>query len=107
MDNKNFREEQKERFDVILEDVEGNIRPRKVKVGDKKNPSGGGWQSAAVAGEIGFDIVLPMVLGLVGGAKLDELWGTRPKATLLLFFVGLAMGCASLIRIVRDALRRR
>ncbi len=94
-------------FDVILEDVDGGLRPRKVKPLQKKGERSSGWQYTAVAGEIGFDIALPMVLGLVVGGKLDEAWGTRPKATLILFFVGLFFGCASLIRIVRDNLIRR
>mgnify|MGYP001568115122 FL=1 len=97
-----------EYFDVILEDVETGIRPRKPKSTDKKlSDNGGGWQFVSVAGQVGFDIALPMVLGLVVGVKLDERWGTRPNATLILFGLGLVISCASLIRIVRDALRRR
>ena len=97
-----------EHFDVILEDVETGIRPRKVKAVEKKSSErGGGWQFASVAGQVGFDIALPMALGLVGGVKLDERWGTRPKATLLLFGLGFVISCASLIRIVRDALNSR
>lgn len=97
-----------EHFDVILEDVETGIRPRKPKLTDRAlSDTGGGWQFASVAGQVGFDIALPMVLGLVVGVKLDERWGTRPNATLILFGLGLAISCASLIRIVRDALHRR
>lgn len=96
-----------EYFDVILEDVETGIRPRKVKTTDKKKVSGGGWQFVSVAGQVGFDIALPMVLGLIVGVKLDEHWGTRPTMTLALFGLGLMISCASLIRIVRDALGRR
>lgn len=98
-----------EYFDVVLEDVETGIRPRKSKPPGKKISSntGDGWQFASVAGQVGFDIALPMVLGLVGGVKLDEHWGTRPKATLILFGVGLFISCASLIRIVRDAVGKR
>lgn len=97
-----------EYFDVILEDVETGIRPRKMKAADKSvADKSGGWQFASLAGQIGFDIALPMVLGLVVGVKLDERWGTKPNATLILFAVGLMISCASLIRIVKDALDRR
>lgn len=95
-------------YDVILEDVDEPIRPRKIKSGKTQNDQPGiGWQFASVAGQVGFDIALPMVLGLIGGVKLDEQWGTRPKATIVLFGIGLVMSCASLIRIVRDAARKR
>jgi predicted F0F1-ATPase subunit len=96
-----------EHYDVILEDVDGSIRPRKIKAEATKKASGNPWQFATVAGEVGFDIALPMVLGVVVGGRIDAWWGTRPKATLILFFVGILFACASLIRIVRDAVRKR
>lgn len=97
-----------EHYDVILEDVETGIRPRKIKTPDKKKSAvGSGWQYASLAGEIGFDVAVPMVVGLIVGTKLDERWGTQPKVTLLLFGLGLLFSCTSLIRIVRDVLRKR
>lgn len=97
-----------EHFDVILEDVETGIRPRKIKVPEKKkSSSGNGWQYASLAGEIGFDVALPMVAGLIGGVKIDERFGTKPTATLVLFGLGLLLSCASLIRIVRDVINKR
>lgn len=96
-----------EYYDVILEDEEGNIRPRKIKTLIPKKPQDGGWRYVGLAGQIGFDIALPMVVGLLAGVKLDAAWGTRPKATLLLFFIGLCLGCASLLRIVRGVSHKR
>lgn len=94
-------------YDVILEDVETGIRPRKIKISEKKKSGNGGWEFVGMAGQVGFDIALPMALGLVAGVKLDERWGTRPKATLVLFGLGLILSCASLIRIVRDTISKR
>lgn len=99
-------EKEEEHYDVLLDDLETGLRPRKVKIDPKKKAKKSGWGSATAVGEIGFDIALPMVLGLVVGTKLDEQWGTRPKATLVLFFTGLIIGCTSLIRIVYDSLRK-
>ena len=82
--------EEDEQYDVILDDVDYGIRPRKIKVDLKKKKKPMGWGMATAIGEIGFDIALPMTLGLVVGGKLDAHWGTRPKATLLLFFLGLS-----------------
>jgi len=101
-------EDDEEQYDVILEDVETGIRPRAIKsVLTKKKSRGSGWQYASLAGEIGFDIALPMVLGAVVGNKLDLEWGTRPKAALVLFLVGVVISCTSLMRIVRDVLNKR
>ena len=105
-DQKNEQIEE-EHFDVILDDIETGIRPRAVKTDLKKTKKSSGWGVASSLGEVGFDIALPMALGLIAGVKLDEHWGTRPKATLLLFFLGLIIGCTSLIRIVRDSLTKR
>lgn len=95
-----------EQYDVVLEDEEGFVRPRKRKEAKEKKVKANGWQLAGVAGQIGFDVALPMVGGLIIGIKLDKVWGTHPKMTLMLFCVGILLGCTSLIRIVRDALRR-
>lgn len=97
---------EEEHFDVILDDVETGIRPRAIKSDPKKAKKSSGWGMATSLGEVGFDIALPMTLGLIAGVKIDEHWGTRPKATLLLFFLGLIIGCTSLIRIVYDSLRK-
>jgi len=94
-------------YDVILEDIETGIRPRKTKISEKKTSGSGGWEFVGMAGQVGFDIALPMALGLVAGVKLDERWGTKPQATLILFGLGLVLSCASLIRIVRDISRKR
>lgn len=95
-----------EHYDVVLEDIEDPIRPRQGKsVQKEESPSG--WQLFAGTGEVGFEIALPMTVGLIVGVKVDEMWGTRPKATLAFFLVGLVISCASLIRIVRDNMNRR
>lgn len=95
-----------EQFNVLLEDEEGFIRPRKRKETKAVKSRGGGWQLAGVAGQIGFDVALPMVGGLIIGIKLDTVWGTHPKMTLILLVVGIVLGCTSLIRIVRQALKK-
>lgn len=107
MESANQNNNEDEQYDVILDDVESGIRPRKLKTDVKKKKKGMGWGAATALGEIGFDIALPMALGLFIGTKLDAQWGTRPKATLVLFLVGLVLGCTSLIRIVRVGLGKR
>lgn len=95
-----------EQFDVILEDEEGVIRPRKTKTTPKAAKPDTSWEWAGMAGQVGFDVALPMVVGLLIGLKLDDVWGTRPTLTLALFVLGIVIGCTSLFRIVRDASKR-
>lgn len=106
MEDKEEKDLSGDSFDVVLEDVETGIRSRVVPKSVIKKSQQTGWEFASVAGQIGFDIALPMVLGLVIGTKLDERWGTKPTFTLGLLVVGLVLSCASLIRIVRDASRK-
>lgn len=65
------------------------------------------WRYMDLAGQVGFDIALPMVLGLIVGTKLDARWGTHPIMTLGLFVVGLVISATSLIRIVQDIINER
>lgn len=93
-------------FDLVVGNGEMDARPRATK--RFSTPKGKeGWNYFSLAGQLGFDIALPMVIGLVIGTNLDDRWGTRPKATLVFLMIGLFFSCTSLIRIVRDASRKR
>jgi len=107
--NKNYRTQDEvceKQFDLELAEDQTKTHPRAKKPVSAPK-SKGVWNYFAMAGQLGFDIALPMVLGLIVGTKLDERWGTRPKATLALLAVGFVISCTSLIRIVRDASRKR
>ena len=93
-------------FDLVVGNDEVNTRPR-VKKRFSTSKDKEGWNYFSLAGQLGFDIALPMVLGLVIGTNLDDRWGTRPKATLIFLMIGLFFSCTSLIRIVRDASHKR
>lgn len=91
-------------FDLELGPSGTNTHPREAK--PRPKTTGGGWHYFSLASELGFDIALPMVLGLIVGTRVDQHFGTQPKATLGLLVVGLVISCASLIRIVRQVMRR-
>ena len=91
-------------FDIRLKPGETNIHPRIKKTVIRGQSDG--WKYFSLAGELGFDIALPMALGLIVGTKLDARWGTSPKIAIGLFVFGLALSCASLIRIVKDVSRK-
>lgn len=92
-------------FDLVVDEQNTSTNPRIKKVISKGSSSG--MKYFSLAGQLGFDIALPMVGGLIIGNKLDARWGTQPRWTIGLFLFGLGLSCASLIRIVRDATRKR
>ncbi len=87
-----------------MDDGHTAVHPRVKKKVPKAKTSG--MKYFSLAGELGFDIALPMVGGLIIGTKLDARWGTAPRWTVGLFVFGLALSCTSLIRIVRDVTRK-
>lgn len=101
----NYGEVEEKQFDLVVDEGETKAHPRQKKQGAGKG-QGGGWKYLSLAGELGFDIAIPMVAGLVIGERLDKAWGTAPRMTLGLFVAGLILACASLIRIVRDVFRK-
>lgn len=107
MKTQNQREDTigEKQFDLHIDDGSTEAHPRTKKIQPKAKTSG--LKYFSLAGQLGFDIALPMAAGLIIGTKLDERWGTQPKATIGLFLVGLGLSCASLIRIVQDVTRKR
>ena len=92
------------RFDLVMDHDHTAVHPRVKKVVLPKKT--GGMKYLSLAGELGFDIALPMVGGLIIGTKLDARFGTVHAWTIGLFMFGLVLSCASLIRIVRDVTRK-
>jgi len=92
-------------FNLRVDEGDTRLSPREKKTGNRGQTNG--WKYVSLAGELGFDIALPMTGGLIIGIKLDEYWGSQPKATIGLFLLGLVISCTSLIRIVRDVARKR
>lgn len=87
------------KFDLRIDGGDISVSPR-AKKHTQQHKSG--WAYVSLAGELGFDIALPMVGGIIIGIRVDEYFGTQPKATIGLFIFGLVIACTSLIRIVRD-----
>jgi|GEM_PF-3547262 len=92
-------------FDLVMDNTHGVLHPRIRK--HLKQTKSRGWQFISLAGELGFDIALPMVGGLAFGKFVDGKLGTHPKATLVSLGIGCIISCTSLIRIVKDAQKKR
>jgi len=54
-------------------------------------PPGGARSNAAILGQVGLTIAVPLVAGAWLGLKLDEAAGTSPIGLLGLIFVGMAI----------------
>jgi len=54
-------------------------------------PPGGARSNAAILGQVGLTIAVPIVVGAWLGLKLDEAAGTSPIGLLCLIFVGMAI----------------
>lgn len=64
------------------------------------------WQGLNLVGSVGWMVVLPALLGAFVGRWLDGRSGAGIFWTLSLLFVGLALGCISAWRHVRQELDR-
>lgn len=53
------------------------------------------WRAMALAGVIGWTVVLPMLAGIAVGGWIDRRWPSRLSWTIMLLFAGLAAGCAN------------
>jgi hypothetical protein len=92
-------------FDLHMDTSETMTHPRVKKNAPIRQTNG--FKYFGLAGELGFDIALPIAAGFILGAKIDSRYGTGPKATIGLFIFGLLLSCASLIRIVKDVSGKR
>lgn len=60
------------------------------------------WRAAALAGLIGWTVVLPMLIGIAVGRWIDRTWPSRLSWTIMLLFAGLVLGCANAWNRIRE-----
>jgi ATP synthase protein I len=63
------------------------------------------WQDLGVFGLVGWMIVVPTLAGIALGRVLDSHFHTGISWTLSLLLVGLAVGCTTVWRSIKDSLR--
>jgi len=66
---------------------------------------GSSWLYLGKVGQIGYTIVIPIVIGAFIGAYLDKVWLTYPKATLAGIFGGMFISVVNFIRLVIELIR--
>lgn len=56
----------------------------------------------ALASTIGFQIAVPIVVGILGGRFLDRKLGTEPWLLVVCLLLGLAASMAGLVKIIKN-----
>lgn len=95
---------EKEQFDLVLDPKKTTVTPR---TGEADVDGQKAWRYVGIAGQMGFDIALPIVIGLIAGVELDKRWGTAPKAVLTLLGVGLFVSAMVLYQSIKDMMRNK
>lgn len=63
------------------------------------------WRDVGVFGEIGYSIIVPIVLGLVIGSTADRKWESYPRFTLGGIIVGMALSMVTFVATILRFLR--
>jgi len=60
------------------------------------------WTALSILGVIGWSVVVPTLAGIAFGAWLDHHYPSRFSWTVILLLAGLALGCATAWRRIRE-----
>lgn len=83
------------------ERLEAARRKRGGEAGRAPQPgASGGGRGPPGVGRVGLELVVAAVAGLLLGIGIDRWFGTKPAATLILFFLGIAAGMVNVWRAV-------
>ena len=93
-----------DRFDVVLGPADTNITPRTKP--SKKRIDISPFQYLSIAGDVGFAVVVPIVLAFIFGPQLDIRWGTGHVATVVLVSMGLFIAVFSTRRRIKDIVQK-
>lgn len=80
-------------------DKEGN-RTHVVHTTKKKNTDN--WSTLARNGNLGFYILIPILLGLFIGISIDDMTGKKPLFTLMCLGFGVISGIYNLVRTLKN-----
>lgn len=53
------------------------------------------WSSLGLVGMVGWSVMVPLLMGIALGRWIDNRWPSPYSWTLMLLFVGVALGCWS------------
>lgn len=82
-----------------------DITIRETSIREKENKKkSSSWKILGIAGQLGFDVAIPITLGTVAGRGLDQVFHTYPKLTISLLTFGLVISIVNFVRIIRKIL---
>lgn len=94
----------RQRFDVIVDSGHTEIREKKLTPEANRNDT---WYYLGLVGEIGFAIALPIAAGGIGGAYIDKVFGSTPKATILFLLVGIGISFVGFFHVIGEVIHKR
>lgn len=94
----------KERFDVVIKADKTEIREKKIEREKHKDNT---WYYFGLVGEIGFAIAIPIAAGGIGGAYIDKIFGSTPRATILFLLVGIGVSFIGFFHVVEEVFHKR
>jgi hypothetical protein len=85
-------------FEVVFKDRSEKKEPEKRS---------SGWEYLGYAGQIGYGVALPIVVGALGGKYLDDRFGTGTKFTLMGLGAGTILSVFGFVGLIRDVLGKK
>ena len=98
--------EKSEEFDIVLTRGEATVQKTVRKAKKDTVGTGSDLRYLGFIGEVGFAIAIPIAGGVFLGVYLDRRWGTYPRATLSLLFLGVVVSFLNLVRIIQAIIRK-
>jgi len=85
--------------------IADGITQKSVKKNSRSSSST--WFYIDFASNLGLRISLPIAGGAILGKYLDGLWGSYPRATILLLFLGIIISMAGFVKTIREILKKK
>lgn len=90
-----------DRDDELDDEFESQVRRQRKLMEEGRAESGQSfWGYLGLIGVVGWSVVVPMVLGILGGLWLDRRFTTGSGWTLGLMLLGLCVGCINAWRMI-------
>ncbi len=91
-----------EKYDITLS---GGLKSAKPKQ-EKKRRGPDTWLYLGLAGQIGYTVAVPLVVGVLGGVFIDRAAHTRPWFTIIGLVIGMVLSVMGFIRTIREVLKK-
>lgn len=94
----------RETYDITLD---GGLKAAKPKnVAKKKTIRDSSWLYLGIAGQVGYTVAIPLVLGAIGGSFVDSRFGTYPKGIYIGLGTGFVLSVIGFIGVIRELLKK-